>query len=708
MTGPSGRGAGQALNAFGKEARGQTNIPSTSDLRGQVTPEHRAPWRRRLLVLALLLVGVGLRMPGIGVVPPGLYHDEAQNGLDALDVLAGNPQIYFAANNGREPMFIYLVSASVAMLGRTPLAIRLPSLYAGILTLAATYDLARVLWRRRVGLWALAALSATFWHVHLSRVGFRAVLMPLFTALFLAQVVRALRECPGHDNRRRHWVAAGVLFGAGWYTYMAARFTPVAVLAMLVYGLCFHRQRVVRAWRGIALAAFAALLVMLPLGIYTLAHPEVVLARSGQVSIFSEEINHGAFWASLGKHTLRTLGMFTVQGDRIWRHNLALRPVWGPALALAAAIGMGIALAGARRDAGLGLTLVWTIVMALPTLLAEDAPHFLRGVGVLPTAALLPALGLEWLSQRLASLPVPGWSRNARWLPALLVGLATLGTAYDYFVRYNNAPQTYHWFEAGPVQMAAEINRLRGRGWDGTGSKESPPIHRTIYVDRQLWETWSALPYLVPESEVTFLPADAPVDLQRGAAFFVWPYRNWTSDVLPLVPRPAYLQILPGPMAQGDLEPHPTTVVTIFQADTLPELPTPIATFENGVLLRAALVYDGADGLQAGLWWESPPAAKGFENTDYTVFVHYHRDADRVAQHDGQPGLGYLPTSDWVPGDLIMDVHPLPGVEALPDRDRLRIGLYRTNDSVGLGVVDQNGVAVGEWVEVPVIMVAAP
>ena len=270
------------------------------------------------------------------------------------------------------------------------------------------------------------------------------------------------------------------------------------------------------------------------------------------------------------------------------------------------------------------------------------------------------------------------------------------------------APLAAHWFESGPVQLAGRINALHSNGWDGAQMQHGERDAIDIFIDRQIWNTWEALPFLVPASSVRFLPLDDTSTAGPDRAFFVWPYRNWTSDVLPLVPRPAYLQILPGPMAQGDLEPHPTTVVTIFQADTLPELPTPIATFENGVLLRAALVYDGADGLQAGLWWESPPAAKGFENTDYTVFVHYHRDADRVAQHDGQPGLGYLPTSDWVPGDLIMDVHPLPGVEALPDRDRLRIGLYRTNDSVGLGVVDQNGVAVGEWVEVPVIMVAAP
>ena len=160
-------------------------------------------WIERALLLLLLLVGAGLRLWDVGNTPPGLYHDEAQNGLDALAVLeTGRIPLYFPANNGREPLFIYLITISIAVLGRSPLAVRLPAFFVGFLTLAATYDLAKVLWGRRAGRWALAVLAVTFWHVHLSRVGFRAVLLPLFTALFLAQAVRALRT-----GKMRHWVA---------------------------------------------------------------------------------------------------------------------------------------------------------------------------------------------------------------------------------------------------------------------------------------------------------------------------------------------------------------------------------------------------------------------------------------------------------------------------------------------------------------------
>jgi len=62
-------------------------------------------------------LAAALRFFALGEIPPGLYHDEAFNGLDALRVLAGHWPVYFAANRGREPLFIYLIAATVGLLG---------------------------------------------------------------------------------------------------------------------------------------------------------------------------------------------------------------------------------------------------------------------------------------------------------------------------------------------------------------------------------------------------------------------------------------------------------------------------------------------------------------------------------------------------------------------------------------------------------------
>ncbi len=644
-------------------------------------------------------MGTALRMVAIGQVPPGLYHDEAQHGLDALHVLDGHIPLYFTANNGREPLFIYLVTLAVAVLGRTPLAIRLPACFVGILTLAATYRLAYALWGHNAGRYALGVLTFTFWHVHLSRTGFRAVLLPLFTALYLAKAAEGLRT-----GQHRAWIVAGALYGVSWYTYMAVRFTPVALAVMLFYGLRYHRAATHQAWRGGLSFCTAALIVLMPLGIYTLQHPDIVLSRSGQVTITHPEINQGDFWGTLVQHTLRTASMFFVRGDRIWRHNLAWRPVWKPALGLACLIGLAVALSRLRHDPGAALALLWTGVMALPTLLAEDAPHFLRAVGVLPTAALLPTLGLMWIA---SDLPLH-LARHAKkftldllhFVPALLVLVSGLATTYDYFVRFATAPLAYHWFEAGPVALATQINHLRSEGWDGERMLHTAMTHKTIYMDSQLWAAWSAIPFLVPEHTLNFMPPHAAPALQDGLIFIVWPYRHWDASVLPYLPHPAYLSVVEGPQAQGDKDSTSFTTAMIIQANPRPALPEVVGHFEKGILLRAALVKPQAEGVVARLWWESTMPV----TAPYTVFVHYLREGVPLAQHDGQPGLGHLSTTFWQPGDLILDVHPLPDV--IPDsaRDQLRIGLYHSETVEGLLVLDAQEQPVGDWVTLGVIL----
>ena len=185
-----------------------------------------------MLLISLLLIGAGLRLWDVGRVPPGLYHDEAQHGLDALDVLSGDLSFYFTANNGREPLFIYLASVSIARLGRTVAAVRLPAALLGTLTIPATAFLGSALFNKRVGILASALIAITFWPLHLSRIAFRAVGLPLFVALSLAAGWHGVRR------KSRGWIIVGGLFyGLAFYTYLPIYLTP---LVLALFGLYQH------------------------------------------------------------------------------------------------------------------------------------------------------------------------------------------------------------------------------------------------------------------------------------------------------------------------------------------------------------------------------------------------------------------------------------------------------------------------------------
>jgi 4-amino-4-deoxy-L-arabinose transferase-like glycosyltransferase len=650
----------------------------------------------------VLLVATALRLVAAGEIPPGLYHDEAYNGLDALKVLDGDLPLYFAANNGREPMFVYLVALSVGLLGRSPFAVRLAAFAPGLLTVAATYALARALFSRRVGLLSAAVLSVTLWHVHLSRVGFRSVLLPLFITLALWQGALGWRS-----GRRRHWLAAGALYGLTFYTYIAARFTLVALILFGLYHLT--RPSKTNPQSPISWASLAFLLALAPLTIFTLLHPDLVLTRTGQVSIWNPDIHGGDFWGTLAKHTTRTLGMFFWRGDRIWRHNVPWRPVFDPLLGAFFVIGLVRALRGLRRDPRLALLVIWTATMTLPTLLAEDAPHFLRGVGVLPLVVLFPALGMDW---GLRSMEYGVWSRRGvsrpcgtphvlRFAPCVILVVALASTTAAYFGDYARADTTGYWFEEGTETLAGRVNSFLGVGWDGERMLHGSPGARQVYVEPGLWEEWTALPFLVRASPaVHLLPTNRgwPAVGSGPTAIFVWPYGNW-KRVWPMLNAAAEIRVTEGALSQGDRDPEPYTTDLAFYITPVEALPPVMARFQGGVELVGATAQARGQDVRVELLWHATARLPD----DYAVFVHYLRDGDRIAQGDAHPAGGHYPTQRWRAGDLIHDQHAitLPGPPD-PARDQIWVGFYHPASGQRLDVLDQANNPAGTFVALPV------
>ena len=99
-----------------------------------------------LLILAIAVVL--LRLFQLSEAPPGFFFDEGAHGLDALRVLKGEHAVFFSGNNGREGLVVYAAALSIASLGRTPLAIRLPTALASASTVFAVFWLGQLLFGR--------------------------------------------------------------------------------------------------------------------------------------------------------------------------------------------------------------------------------------------------------------------------------------------------------------------------------------------------------------------------------------------------------------------------------------------------------------------------------------------------------------------------------------------------------------------------------
>jgi len=201
------------------------------------------PWQELTLLLLILAVASGFRLYRIGQVPPGPHYDEAAAILDAQDVLAGHHMVVSPRSYGREALFVYVAAPLVATLGPTRLAVRLPTAIVGILTVLATYLLARELFGakdRRLGQWtallSAAFLAVSFWHLTLNHLAFRANYLPLVEVLCFLFLWRAIRT-----RRVRDFVLSGLFLGLSLHTYSSARFVPFVLVAFFAVLLMMRK-----------------------------------------------------------------------------------------------------------------------------------------------------------------------------------------------------------------------------------------------------------------------------------------------------------------------------------------------------------------------------------------------------------------------------------------------------------------------------------
>jgi 4-amino-4-deoxy-L-arabinose transferase-like glycosyltransferase len=171
-------------------------------------------------------------------IPPGIYPDEAINGNEGLEALrTQNFKVFYPTNEGREGLWINMVGVSVWLFGANGFGLRFWSALFGTLTVPFLYLLVRELFSTRAAFFSSFLLAMSFWHLNFSRIAFSAISVPfLMTSslyLLFAGWRRSSSECFVARGTMLSAVFGGALYGAGFHTYVAYRFTPLVVLLIL-------------------------------------------------------------------------------------------------------------------------------------------------------------------------------------------------------------------------------------------------------------------------------------------------------------------------------------------------------------------------------------------------------------------------------------------------------------------------------------------
>ncbi len=415
-----------------------------------------------LLLAAIITLAAFFRFYQLDTLPPGLYPDVAMNGNNAIEAWeTGNFKVFYPENGGREGLFINLQALFIAVFGKTVLALKIPAAIIGILTVLGTYFLARSLFNAPIGLLSSFFLAVSFWHVHFSRIGFRAIVAPLILVWMLYFLWQALNH-----GKYRDFIIAGGLMGLGMYTYISFRIIPLAVAAVIILYLYFLKKNteIIPGRRNILKGSFlfgiAVAIACLPLLYYFYLHPGDFSDRASQVSIFSSSNMVAQFIVNW----ILTLGMFNIIGDLNWRHNISGAPLLVWPVGIFFIIGffknIGSLVTGRflrdKSTLGQAVLLAVFLISLLPvTLSNEGLPHALRSLMVAPLVMIMAAAGFWWLFKKIPETPKIATPLAL----SLLVIIA--GMEYSrYFIQWARDPSIAESFTQQYVDAANQINQL--------------------------------------------------------------------------------------------------------------------------------------------------------------------------------------------------------------------------------------------------------
>lgn len=414
-----------------------------------------------ILVIIFMIVGTVFRMQEFRAAPSEMTSDHVEMLLDTLNVTYGDYDVFFASNGGREAMQFYLLAwfGSLTGMGVTFDANKLLTVIQGILTIPLMYFAAREIIGREqrrlaeiAGVAAAAMLAVSMWHLNLSRLGERLILMPLFMTLFLLFFARAMRY-----NRRMDYIYTALAVGAGLWSYQAFRMVPLVLIISSAVCLAHYLRRgpeLRRVFINLVVLALVLTIVFLPLFAFSLEYPDDFWRRtSGRIfgdgvtetvneegiavyreATFEEQIaSFNQNIPQLVTNIQNALLSFNWRGDVAWFQNApsepAFDPLTGALLLLGAGAWFGRMLR--RRDPMTWLLPGILLIMLLPSALSiaypVENPSSTRLSGTLPITYVVAGFGAALLITDIRRAVGRGMGA----LLAVVAGFIVIGYSYS-------------------------------------------------------------------------------------------------------------------------------------------------------------------------------------------------------------------------------------------------------------------------------------
>ncbi|MFA5871728.1 MAG: glycosyltransferase family 39 protein [Parcubacteria group bacterium] len=450
----------------------KTNPPSLKLRRAK--KERKDISRKTYFILFALVVLLALfvRSYHINSLPPGVYPDEAVNGVDAITANAShNWKVFYENNNGREGLFMNLIALGFQFFGVSVVTLKIWSILFGTLTVLGMVLLGEELFAsRRAGIIAGFITATTFWAINFSRISFRAIMLPFILVFAVFFLIRGIQKKKIVD-----YILAGVFFGLGVHTYIAFRIAPLILVVLLLAFIVSRKRFLATHWKEIAAFLAAAVLVAIPMLVDFYIHPDHFSGRTSQVSVFNPEVNQGHLFLTLGKTFGLSLAQYTFWGDQNWRHNLPPWPELFPIIGIFFLTGFFYFIyeffylvwrrvrPGERSERLIlvSLLLSWFFAMLLPEAIsAEGLPHALRSIGTMPVAVLLAVFAIEGAWKWAESPKLKKYKASIVGLLIIAIVGSGIWSVKQYFIDWGGSKDVHGAFDQNYMNVSNYLNQL--------------------------------------------------------------------------------------------------------------------------------------------------------------------------------------------------------------------------------------------------------
>lgn len=466
--------------------------------------------------------------------------------------------IYPSWGDYKLPLYPLLVIFSAKIIGVNEVAVRLPSLIAGLLHLYLIFNLAKVLFPKKRSIWWLSAivLGLSPWSILFARTGFEANLGQF---LLTASTYFALVTSKNPRKKLFFYLISVLLGAAAVYSYYSVRFvwpivfTAVIFLSQLSKTFSISNIKHISQIIVPSLALFG--LLMLPI-LYSphyqasqqfrLSTPSVLnIQEFNEKSIQLKNLDNQALLGRIYYHPrFLQLKQFVsnygknldpnflfIHSDQNLRHTTARHGLF--LLAFAPFLIIGVIGGVSKYSKSSILLIIWWMTALIPASVSYELPHALRSLNALTPITILLAVGMfeayRWMVKQKKQIAT---SIIMFWTVLLMINL--LDFSSDYFFSYPQRSASA-WSD-GHKQLVVET-------W--TLLNENPDIEN-VFVDRSdgrihLWfmafgptpgrnfETLETDQYLFRSiDKIEFTPAP-DLDKLSGRAILVYP-ENMISE----------------------------------------------------------------------------------------------------------------------------------------------------------------------------------